>query len=211
MLFHKNHICNIFVPHVLSWCVSSEFLIQWMIFHKNHICDFCVPHELFWCVSSDNLIEWMIFHNNHICDFFVLHELSWCVSSDYYFTLEIICVLLHLKKNKFRLLYCNNWTSCVLELKWKLCHSNFRCLFCFNTTTIMRSSYNSCMLYVFDFIFIFSELYQCRYLIFINFEKIKIKFGFPKFLQKEENPRRDVVKFRHTHKKKSWTVSQGRK
>ena len=44
-----NHI-SISILHGISWCESSNFLMQWKISHKDHICNFFVLHGVSWCV-----------------------------------------------------------------------------------------------------------------------------------------------------------------
>ena len=78
-----NHNCNFFFLHELSWCASSDVLIQWRIFHMNHNCNFFLHLRVSWCAYSDVLIEWRFLYKYHTYNVYVLHELSGCASSDF--------------------------------------------------------------------------------------------------------------------------------
>ena len=82
-IFHMNHNCNFFLHLRVSWCAYSDVLIEWRFLYKYHTYNVYVLHELSGCASSDFLIQWRIFHKNRICNSFVLHELSWCAYSDF--------------------------------------------------------------------------------------------------------------------------------
>ena len=82
-IFHMNHNCNFFLHLRVSWCAYSDVLIEWRFLYKYHTYNVYVLHELSGCACSDFLIQWRIFHKNRICNSFVLHELSWCAYSDF--------------------------------------------------------------------------------------------------------------------------------
>ena len=54
---YKIHISNLCGLRELSEYDSSKLLLEKMIYHKNHICDLYIHHELYEDVSPKNVIE----------------------------------------------------------------------------------------------------------------------------------------------------------
>ena len=66
MIYHKIHICNLYIHHELYGGVSPIYLIEKMIYYKIHICNLCGLHELCECVSLNDILKNMIYHNIHM-------------------------------------------------------------------------------------------------------------------------------------------------
>ena len=75
IIYHKFHICDLYVHYEMYGDVSPMLVMQWITYHNLYICCLCGLDELYGCISLTFLLKKMICHKIHICDLCSLHEL----------------------------------------------------------------------------------------------------------------------------------------